>query len=159
MSGVGGYRAGTTVDLGSSTVWFKVIYYCKIQTHNPTATPTTEHPSAIPSNPPTIAPTLFPTTAPSKSPTASPYQMEMVTGSHICADLENANYIKYDTTYETCIDECETNIDDCAMVNYIPNLKSSTDSRCYVYDKQCEIYSDNDSGSLMAIRGLQKTYY
>ena len=79
--------------------------------------------------------------------------MKVVSESHICVDLENAKYLKYDTTLEECVEECENDINNCLMINYVPNVKSSTDSRCYIFDKQCEIYADNNA--LMAIRGFQ----
>eukprot|EP01084_Bolivina_argentea_P037149 68678_1 len=107
--------------------------------------------------PATSEPTIYPSIMPSSDPTTSPtrsYKTKIVNGSYICGDLTASKYVEYDVTFEECVNmHCGDNVNDCAMVNYIPNSKSSTDSRCYVFDKQCEIYNGNGD-TFIAVRGF-----
>eukprot|EP01084_Bolivina_argentea_P037148 68677_1 len=113
--------------------------------------------------PATSEPTIYPSIMPSSDPTTSPtrsYKTKIVNGSYICGDLTASKYVEYDVTFEECVNmHCGDNVNDCAMVNYIPNSKSSTDSRCYVFDKQCEIVHDisidNNFITLIAFKGFK----
>eukprot|EP01083_Nonionella_stella_P195247 719375_1 len=108
-----------------------------------------------PTNKPTTeSPTDSPTEQPSNAPTPSTYEMIEVSGSYLCADLTANIDLLYGISYEQCVyDECFVKYaGSCVMVNYL----SDTDpTRCYVMDKQCEIYDDNGSGNNIAIVGYK----
>ena len=154
--GIGGYQE----DYGSYRVNITCIGGETLDpTHYPTDSPTgtTSNPTRHPSSPPTTStPTNSPSNVPSAAPTYAPYQMETIPGSYLCSDLTESKHVAYNVTFDKCVNEyCLDDIDNCVMINYIPNSKLSTDSRCYVFDKQCEIYNNGNSGNLMAIRGFQ----
>eukprot|EP01084_Bolivina_argentea_P299752 516728_1 len=56
----------------------------------------------------------------------------------ICNELMDSIDIIYNIDYNLCVYNC-LNISTCIMINYINNFKTETDSRCYLYDKQCDL--------------------
>eukprot|EP01083_Nonionella_stella_P269429 911582_1 len=133
------------------------IYFLYRTTNNPTLLPSV-NPTAVPTNNPTNVPTNNPTLLPSMQPTSAPtsvaYEMKPIPGHYICGDLSNSKYVVYNTTFTRCMNYHCWNDDDCVMINYIPNLKTLTDSRCYIFDTQCNIYNDAGSGNSIAIRSF-----
>ena len=83
-------------------------------------------------------------------------QMIEINGPYICNDLWDNYDIIYNINYTDCVHQQCINNDQCKMINYISNDKTSTDSRCYIFDKQCNIFKDNpESDNFIAIRGAQ----
>eukprot|EP01084_Bolivina_argentea_P124179 220052_1 len=127
-------------------------------TEPPTGSPTLAPiltPTFAPTYSPTDAPTHVPTVAPSSSPTYSPYKMIEIDGLFMCSDLSSSYNIIYGISFSNCVyEECWTD-DQCLVVNYISNIKKTSDSRCYVFNKQCNMESVDDIGSKIAIRGYQ----
>ena len=82
--------------------------------------------------------------------------MISVNQSFICKDLTNDNNIDiiYNVNYTQCINEYCLKMDECVMTNYVNNFKSSTDSRCYIYDDQCEIINTSITQNQIGIKGF-----
>eukprot|EP01084_Bolivina_argentea_P233101 392672_1 len=110
-------------------------------TFSPTITPTfspTFSPTITPTFSPTFSPTITPTLSPTSPPTFSPFRWLTLMG-YVCGNLANSKKIVYEIDISDCIDECMSDMD-CVSVYYVPNGKTLTDSRCYVFDTQCNIY-------------------
>eukprot|EP01084_Bolivina_argentea_P302672 522471_1 len=137
--------------------------------------PPSLHPSSSPTSPPTLqptysptftptnTPTLFPSNAPSLFPTYAPIQtptMHTNTPSNMpsnsptlsptfpneegfCMDLMNNIHIEYDTTQDECIAYCK--FLNCKMINHYKFFKHENDSRCYMFNKLCDLSYNIDN--------------
>eukprot|EP01084_Bolivina_argentea_P096558 173592_1 len=119
----------------------------KRPTQNPTKHPTnnpTKHPSVYPTITPTHQPSIDPTINPTFQPTVNPteplFDIEELHGK-LCDNLNDRIEMEYGTTFTDCIDKCQST-DACRMVNFFSHFKSVNDSRCYVFDKICNIKHD-----------------
>ena len=104
------------------------------------------------------SPTKSPSNSPSTQPTMSPnVDMIEIDGSWNCVSLTDNIDIIYDITYLQCVyDEC-LNRNECIMINYIPNSKTLTDSRCYIFDGQCMMTQTkhNENNDKIAIKTFE----
>eukprot|EP01083_Nonionella_stella_P237813 833918_1 len=88
---------------------------------------------------PTDIPTKQPTTLPTSAPTTRLYSIQYFGGNVSCSNLHENIGIQYDKQMTECLDWC-SNRDDCKMFNYFEDFKQINDSRCYIFDKLCDIF-------------------
>eukprot|EP01084_Bolivina_argentea_P047249 87047_1 len=127
-----------------------------IPTSDPTTIPTmipTHNPTADPTNNPTFQPTIYPTFNPTPSPTAVIYSMEMRNGS-LCNNLYDNIHIEYEVNLDECIRDCQAMDENCRMVNFFHYFKSVNDSRCYIFDKVCDIIDNDNDNHIIAYKIL-----
>eukprot|EP01084_Bolivina_argentea_P158530 276133_1 len=112
-----------------------------IRTIYPTLTPTdspTNYPTDSPTtSQPTLNPTHHPTAYPTSNPTYPIYEPYTV-NHYLCTNLVDNVGVFHGETFNQCIDECAN----CKMVNYFNYFKTNNDSRCYIFDKICNIQPD-----------------
>eukprot|EP01084_Bolivina_argentea_P158529 276132_1 len=113
----------------------------KIVTSDPTNSPTdspTNYPTDSPTtSQPTLNPTHHPTAYPTSNPTYPIYEPYTV-NHYLCTNLVDNVGVFHGETFNQCIDECAN----CKMVNYFNYFKTNNDSRCYIFDKICNIQPD-----------------
>eukprot|EP01084_Bolivina_argentea_P096556 173586_1 len=73
---------------------------------------------------------------------------ETITMTHLkemyCSNLEQHIEMNYYISLSECINHCKID-NNCTMINYFKYFKTTTDSRCYMFDKLCDInlYTNN----------------
>eukprot|EP01084_Bolivina_argentea_P014076 26318_1 len=113
--------------------------------HIPTESPT-ENPTTMPTKSPTENPTMMPT----KQPTATIYPslINFIQNKNAsCVNLVDNVALEYDQSLIDCINDCKNS--DCKIFNYFENFKEINDSRCYVFDKLCNIEMNTDYTSIV----------
>eukprot|EP01083_Nonionella_stella_P096862 272327_1 len=71
-------------------------------------------------------------------------KMLTIPGAFICTQLLLHNIdIIYGVDYNACVYEHCLSRPACAMVNYVNNFKSASDSRCYLFDTECDVIHIN----------------
>eukprot|EP01083_Nonionella_stella_P047443 126962_1 len=73
-----------------------------------------------------------------------------------CDNLANNIDIQYDISKHDCVRTCQQMGLTCRMINYFTFLKTTNDSRCYIFDDVCDIkvVSNYNSQSSIAYRVL-----
>ena len=88
---------------------------------------------SYPSNPPTLIPTAF----------VSHSMVSLLYNNTKCDDLLLNSGIISDINLTQCIEECVTREwNDCRMINYFDYIKTTSDSKCYLFDISCRISYD-----------------
>eukprot|EP01084_Bolivina_argentea_P051268 94313_1 len=115
----------------------------KAPSKNPSLMPSTS-PSTNPSNHPSKNPSMTPTLMPTMQPTLPIYEIDYINGK-LCNNLAESTQLYYDVTLNECINHCRSYKYDgtnCTMINYFYYFKNNNDSRCYIFDKICNIQND-----------------
>eukprot|EP01084_Bolivina_argentea_P253857 426579_1 len=99
--------------------------------------------------PTTLAPAPPTTTTPTKVLKLSTEQtinyMKEVSYNAVCSNLVDNYDLKYETTLHECIAICQNMGDLCRMINFYHYFKSVDDSRCYIFERICNIVAvDNN---------------
>eukprot|EP01083_Nonionella_stella_P178801 632808_1 len=81
-----------------------------------------------------------------------PYQMIPLDDTFTCNPLTDSFEVVHHIDYDRCLAQCRYN-DKCIMINYVLSSKTSSDSRCYMFDGQCTLSHDH-SGNLVAVKGF-----
>eukprot|EP01083_Nonionella_stella_P180796 645680_1 len=112
--------------------------------------------TTFPSNAPTKTVTNEPTEFPTNSPTTRLYSADYIDANVSCHNLHENVGLEHDKGSSECIAWCDSR-NDCEMFNYFEDFKQINDSRCYIFDKLCDITVDNERKSVIGYSGLDKT--